>query len=88
MVFLTNLDLILATVALIAALLGGGLLLYWVRHWRKQTRMPPTSPTDDLASFRALYEQGKLSRAEFDCIVQAIAQRAAEQAREQAEEEG
>ncbi len=80
---LANLELALTTGALIVTLVAGAFAVYWAKHWRQRLHKGTPSSINDLANFRALYEQGKLTRAEFNSIVQTLAQRAAEQAEEE-----
>jgi hypothetical protein len=57
-----------ASIPLIALLLVGALVIYFVDRWRKRTRAvsPPTN--DQLAHFRSLYERGEMSAEEFDRV--------------------
>jgi hypothetical protein len=57
-----------ATLALVGALLVGAFLIWWVDRWRKRSAESTESPNDQLAHFRALYDQGELSPEEFERI--------------------
>ena len=61
-------QLILEGVALLAVLAACAVLLWWANRWRKQAAEPPESAGDQLARFRQLYDQGELSREEFERI--------------------
>ncbi len=56
------------TLALIAVILLGVLILRWIERWRKRSGSERLSANDQLASFRKLYEQGQLSQEEFERI--------------------
>ena len=57
-----------ASLALIAALLFGALLIAIYDRWRKRQVQDRPPPSDQLAEFRSLYERGELSQEEFDRI--------------------
>jgi hypothetical protein len=63
-----GLPFVTASIPLIALLLVGALVIYFVDRWRKRTRAvsPPTN--DQLAHFRSLYERGEMSAEEFDRV--------------------
>lgn len=56
------------TLALAAVIVVGALVLVWIDRWRKRSRTERFTASDQLANFRALYEQGQLSREEFERI--------------------
>ncbi|HLJ95022.1 MAG TPA: SHOCT domain-containing protein [Gemmataceae bacterium] len=56
------------TLALVAVILIGALVLVWIDRWRKRAGSERMSANDQLASFRELYEKGQLSQEEFDRI--------------------
>lgn len=57
--------LMIATFTLIGALLLGAVVIAFVRRWQQmQNRLGPTA-SDELAQYRLLYEQGKLTEAEY-----------------------
>jgi hypothetical protein len=57
------------TLALVAALLLGALLIAIVDRWRKRSpQSERLSPGEQLSQFRKLYEKGELSREEFERI--------------------
>jgi hypothetical protein len=63
-----DLRLLAATLALVAALLVGALVIALVDRWRKRSPDDRISPGDQLSQFRLLYEQGQLSKEEFERI--------------------
>ena len=56
------------TLALVAVILIGALLVAWLDRWRKRSGSERLSANDQLANFRALYEKGQLGEAEFERI--------------------
>ncbi len=53
--------------ALAGTLLVGALIISWVGRWRKRASNPEIlSPSDELATYRKLYEEGELSEEEFE----------------------
>jgi hypothetical protein len=65
-----------ASLGLLVVLLGGALVIAWVDRWRK--RQPPKGPSarEQLAHFRSLYDQGELSKEEFERIRGLLMERA------------
>jgi hypothetical protein len=61
-----NLELIWATVGLVAAILLGVILIVWVDRWRKRSRAE--GPADELDQYRGLLDQGLLSPEEYERI--------------------
>jgi hypothetical protein len=57
-----------ATLSLVVILLLGAAVLALVDRWRKRPAPDRLSPGDQLSHFRTLYEQGQLSREEFERI--------------------
>jgi hypothetical protein len=58
--------LFIPTMALVGALLVGAVVVVFVRRWQQLQRRPlSTSASDQLAQFRALHEQGRISEDEF-----------------------
>jgi hypothetical protein len=70
-----------ATALLIGVLLLGAMALYWADRWRKQ-QLAETGPStsDELTSFRVLYEQGELSQSEYDRIRSRLARKLRDEA--------
>jgi hypothetical protein len=60
---------------LLAVALVGVLLLYFVARWRKRAGQERQSASEQLSDFRALYEQGELSREEFDRVRSLLGER-------------
>jgi hypothetical protein len=56
------------TVALVAVILLGALIIALVDRWRKRPVQERPTSDDQLAEFRSLYEQGVMSREEFDRV--------------------
>jgi hypothetical protein len=55
-------------IALAVAILLGALVIFLVDRWRKRAQADQFSAGDQLSRFRLLYEQGELSREEYDRI--------------------
>src|SRR5258708_34990119 len=53
---------------LMGVILLGAAVIYGVDRWRKRTTPDRLSSGDQLSQFRLLYEQGTLSREEYDRI--------------------
>jgi hypothetical protein len=53
---------------IIAILLVGALIIAVVAHWRRNSRGDQVSASEQLAHFRKLREEGKLSDEEFDAL--------------------
>lgn len=53
---------------LIGLILLGAAVIYFVDRWRKRPPVERLSTGDQLSQFRLLYEQGQLSREEYDRI--------------------
>jgi hypothetical protein len=56
------------TLALVAALLIGALVIAVVDRWRKRSASDRLTPGQQLSQFRALYDKGEISREEFERI--------------------
>jgi hypothetical protein len=61
-------DLIWPSAALVGLLLLGAIVLAWMKRRRTRTPGGPEPSEDPLATFQTLYEQGTLSREEFERI--------------------
>ena len=61
------------TLALVAVILVGALVIYWLDRWRKRSDAERLSANDQLAQFRELYDQGQLSQEEFERIRASLA---------------
>jgi hypothetical protein len=66
--FLTN------TIILVVVLLLAAVIFSYLQKWRKR-QFEGDNPVDQLTSFRALYEAGELSQAEYDHIKRQMANR-------------
>ena len=63
-----------SSMILIGVLLLAAVLFSLLQKWRKR-QFENRNPTDQLTSFRALYESGELSKEEYDQIKQRMANR-------------
>jgi len=63
------------TVALVAAILIGALVIAVFERWRKRPVNFRPDPNDQLAEFRSLYDRGEISREEFDRIRNLLGER-------------
>jgi hypothetical protein len=61
------------SVTLVAVILIGALVIYWIDRWRKRSDGERLSANDQLAQFRELYDQGQLSQEEFERIRASLA---------------
>ena len=59
---------------LIAALLGGAVVIYVTDLWRKNQVAPPREGVESLSMYRSLYERGELSKPEYRVIRDRLAQ--------------
>jgi hypothetical protein len=55
-----------AGLSLAGVLLAAALILALLQRWRRRSADDRLTPTDQLAQFRSLYEQGLLSQEEFE----------------------
>ncbi len=73
---LQNPEFLWLTGALVATLLVGAFVLSRIERWRKrQLSDSPASDIEQMSSFRAMYENGELSKEEYDRIKAREAQR-------------
>ncbi len=61
-----NMALLLTGLLLGGVLLVGAVLIAWAARWRRQQQSAGASPSEQLAHFRSLYEQGAISQEEFN----------------------
>jgi hypothetical protein len=61
-------SILLPSLGLIAVLLVGAAVIVLIRRWRGQDDAASLSPTDLLAEYRSLYEQGVMSKEEYDSL--------------------
>jgi hypothetical protein len=57
-----------ATAGFVGVLLLGAIALAWVKRWRAGLVEKGSTPEDRLGNYRTLYEQGVISREEFEQI--------------------
>src|SRR5262245_18655451 len=62
-----NLDLLTASLLLFSALFLGGWGILWVKRWRQRMN-EPESPPQTAEDYQALYEQGVMSKEEYERI--------------------
>jgi hypothetical protein len=62
------------TLVLVAVILIGALVIAWLDRWRKRSGSERLSANEQLANFRALYENGQLSEQEFERIRELLSQ--------------
>jgi uncharacterized membrane protein len=60
---------------LLAVALVGIVVLYLITRWRKQVGARQPSASEQLSEFREMYEQGQLSREEFDRLRNLLGER-------------
>jgi hypothetical protein len=63
-----NLELLGATLALVGLILLGAVAVFWAGRWRKPTPPLLPRPEEELSRYRTLYDQGVLSKDEFERI--------------------
>ena len=61
---------------LLAVLVVGGMLMARLDRWRKRQMEVLDETSDHIGSFRALYERGEISKAEYDRVLRRVAERA------------
>ena len=65
-----NTELIWASVALVAAILLGIVILFCIKRWRNQASVRALAPGEELAHYSTMVQQGLLSAEEFERIRQ------------------
>ena len=63
-----KLEFLWATLALVGTLLLGAVMLAMLERWRKRTATEGISAGDQLTHFRKLYDEGTISKEEFERI--------------------
>lgn len=71
---LWDLRLLWASLALVAIILVGALVIVWLDRWRRRPKAEALSANEQLAHFREMYEEGELSLKEFEKIRTSLAQ--------------
>jgi hypothetical protein len=61
-----NPQLLIASLWLVGILLAAAAVVAVINRWRRNSRVDRLSASDQLAQYRTLYEQGELSREEFE----------------------
>jgi hypothetical protein len=61
-------SILLPSLGLIAVLLIGAGVIVLIRRWRGQDDTPSQSPAQQLAQYRSLYDQGVMSKDEYDSL--------------------
>jgi hypothetical protein len=59
-------SILLPSLGLIVVLLAGAAVIVLLRRWRTQDDEPSASPAEQLAQYRSLYDQGVMSKEEYD----------------------
>lgn len=70
---LDNTEFVIGTASLIAVLLSGAVVLWWLDRWRKKQTGAALESTESLTHFRALFERGELSEPEYQRIRDRVA---------------
>lgn len=63
---------------MVGVFLLGAVVFSWLNRWRQRQLADDASPAENLTSFRRMYEQGEISKAEYDRIRARIAHRTKE----------
>jgi hypothetical protein len=53
---------------LVLILLGGAVVLYFTDVWRKKQLAPDRESAEALTTFRAMYERGEITEAEYEAV--------------------
>jgi hypothetical protein len=72
---LTRPEIIWGTLGLTAALLVGAAVIYAVDKWRKKAAEGSQDDTESLTSFRAMYEAGEITEAEYAELKRKLAEK-------------
>jgi hypothetical protein len=59
-------SILLPSLGLIVVLLAGAAVIVLIRRWRASDDAPSASPAEMLAQYRSLYDQGVMSKEEYD----------------------
>ncbi len=65
---LDSTEFLVGTVSLIAALLGGAVVIWYLDRWRKQQQRGAAESTESLTHFRELFENGEITETEYKRI--------------------
>ena len=68
-------DIIWGTVALVTALLVGAAVIYVVDRWRKRNASTDADETGALTTYRAMYENGEITEAEYAELRRRVAEK-------------
>ncbi len=72
---LDSTEFIVGTISLVAVLLGGAIVLWALDRWRNKQDRSATESTASLTNFRALFESGEISEAEYKRIRDRVSNR-------------
>lgn len=64
------------TVALVAAMLLGAAVIYAADRWRRRISTGPSDPYHELTSFRAMFEAGEITEAEYNELKRKLSEKA------------
>jgi hypothetical protein len=67
--------LLLATLGIAAALLAGGVVLFFVDRWRKRGTNPTADGAIELTGFRGMLERGEITEEEYQRLRSKVASR-------------
>lgn len=65
---LDSTEFVVGTAALIAVLLSGAVVIWYLDRWRKQRERGASESTESLTNFRALFENGEITEEEYKRI--------------------
>jgi hypothetical protein len=71
----TSIEFLIAVGGLVLALLAGAVVLYFVDNWRKRQLAAGQDAVGSLTMFRAMYERGEITEAEYQTILAKMAPR-------------
>jgi hypothetical protein len=66
---------------LVLVLLGGAVVLYFTDVWRKRQLAPDRESAESLTSYRAMYERGEITEAEYELVRTRLAAQLRQEAR-------
>ncbi|MCS6864908.1 MAG: SHOCT domain-containing protein [Gemmataceae bacterium] len=64
------------TVALVAAMLAGAAVIYAADRWRRRISAGPSDRLHELTSFRAMFEAGEITEAEYNELKRKLTEKA------------
>lgn len=67
-----SLGLVVGLAAIFLLLVGGFIMILWVRRWYRPDGRPQTSPEEQLEHYRELCEAGEITEEEYQRIQQTL----------------